>query len=508
MYRLKKLKNLNKRTALIEKISYRQTIGKLERVLLLVLFLFFILIKVLAVMYSNPLPDEAYYWLWSNEVALSYFDHPPLVAWVQALLLSYFDANYFVIRVLPMLSLGIVMTIIFAWQTHMYKRFDYDLMLMSMVLFLAFPIYAIFFTISFPDYLLITLLFGGSFCLFLYFEKNTKVSNSIYYWYLAVILFSLALLTKYNAILLGVGVLAYILYHKKKLGGPSLGHIVASLVIIFLIQTPVLLWNLSNDFASFSFHLGERLDKEKNILTIFRNNAAFLSGIFLAFSPIFILNLKHIYLLRNYSSDVKDFIAMSKFVLIFSLTFCIFLSFFTNVLYYWVTPAFVLLIPFLTNILKSKLAQYFHIFYGILISLILLINVSFYPVSALFGNVDRETAILYGWEKIIDIVGKQKKLHGTEQVVFSDYRLGSLYIFHSGDFEADVLMEGRSTQFDIWRNKENNTSEISLIVTDQDFPIGQKILLSFKSIQFVRDIEIYIGKKLVKKYQVFLGTNT
>ena len=130
---------------------------------------------------------------------------------------------------------------------------------------------------------------------------------------------------------------------------------------------------------------------------------------------------------------------MSKFVFIFSLAFCIILSFFTNVLYYWATPALVLFIPFLTNILKSKLAQYIHILYGILISLILLINVSFYPISAFFGNVDRETAILYGWEKLIDIVGSEKELLGAEKIVFSDYRLGSLYIFHSGDFEADVL---------------------------------------------------------------------
>ena len=30
---------------------------------------------------------------------------------------------------------------------------------------------------------------------------------------------------------------------------------------------------------------------------------------------------------------------------------------------------------------------------------------------------------------------KRKKLRGIEKVVFSDYRLGSLYVFHSGDFK-------------------------------------------------------------------------
>ena len=164
--------------------------------------------------------------------------------------------------------------------------------------------------------------------------------------------------------------------------------------------------------------------------------------------------------------------------------------------------------PFLTNILKSKLAQYIHIFYGISISLILLINVSFYPISAFFGNVDRETAILFGWEKLIDIVGYEKKLQGAEKIVFSDYRLGSLYIFHSGDFEADVLMEGRRTQFDVWREEENTFARNAIIIADKDFPIGKKISSNFEKIEFVRDIKITLGNKLIKKYQVFLGTNT
>ena len=130
--------------------------------------------------------------------------------------------------------------------------------------------------------------------------------------------------------------------------------------------------------------------------------------------------------------------------------------------------------PFLINILKEKIWQYFHIIYGVFISLILVINMSVYPISALFGSVDRETAILYGWEKIAKVIAKEKKLRGIEKVVFSDYRLGSLYVFHSGDFEVDVVMEDRNTQFDIWRDNENAFAGTFLIVTDKDFKIGKK----------------------------------
>ena len=270
---------------------------------------------------------------------------------------------------------------------------------------------------------------------------------------------------------------------------------------------PVLLWNLSNDFASFSFHLGERLDQGKNFQTVLSNVAGFLIGVLLAFSPIFIFSLKNNYFLADYSKDRNLFMVMSKCILLFSVLFCLLLSFFTNVLYYWLTPATVVLIPFLINILRSKVWQYLHIFYGIVISLTLVINISVYPISIFFGNVDRETAILFGWEKIVKVVEKEKIVRGIEKVVFSDYRLGSLYIFYSGDFEADVVMQERRTQFDVWREEENHFEKSTLIVADDDFPIGKKILSSFENIEFVRDIEIRIGNKLVRKYQVFLGTN-
>ena len=466
------------------------------------------MIKVFFVVFANPLPDEAYYWLWSKNRALSYFDHPPLAAWLQAFLFSFSDNKYFGIRALPVISLGFVLTIIIVWQRIMSKRLNFGVCLKSVVLFLAFPIYAIFFSISFPDHLLISLLFASSFFLFLYFETNSKLSHRIYYWYLATLFFSLALLTKYNAVLLGMGVLAYISYYKKQIEGPSYVHIFISIIMIALIQMPVLLWNISNDFASFSFHMVERLDRGKNFLAIFYNIVGFISGVIIAFSPIFIFNLKNNYSSEDYSENRKSFIKMGKFIIVWSVIFCVFLSFFTNVLYYWLTPVTVLLVPFLVHILRFKIWHYLHIIYGIVISLILVINISIYPISAFIGNVDRETAILFGWEKIVEVISKEKKLRGIKKVVFSDYRVGSLYIFHSNDFNADVIMEQRRTQFDFWREEENSFGKSTLIIADKDFPIGKKISSRFEEIEFVRDIEIRKGNKLVRKYHVFLGTNT
>ena len=190
---------------------YIQIIRQSETVLLVFLLFLFLIIKGLFVVYANPLPDEAYYWLWSKKLALSYFDHPPLATWAQAFFLSSFDNKDIVIRGLPFLSFGIVVTTMILWQRYMHRKLDYIACLRSIVLFLGFPIFSIFFSISFRSYAYYAVVCKFLLSFFI-FEKH-----EINYWYFTVLVFSLALLTKYNAILFGLGVLIYVYFIDKKL---------------------------------------------------------------------------------------------------------------------------------------------------------------------------------------------------------------------------------------------------------------------------------------------------
>ena len=71
-------------------------------------------------MYAKPLPDEAYYWLWSKNIALSYFDHPPLATWVLAFLFSISENIYSTIFLYP-LVIFITTTII---SKYSYEYFE------------------------------------------------------------------------------------------------------------------------------------------------------------------------------------------------------------------------------------------------------------------------------------------------------------------------------------------------------------------------------------------------
>ena len=122
-----------------------------------------------------------------------------------------------------------------------------------------------------------------------------------------------------------------------------------------------------------------------------------------------------------------------------------------------------------------------------------------------FEKVDRETAILYGWDFILENVEEEKKRYGLERVLFSDYRLGSLYAFHAEDTSIDVLMGNRETQFDIWRDENQKLD--SLIFVDDDFPLNTKIEATYSDIKFLKKIDIKINSKHIKTYKLYMGVN-
>ena len=125
---------------------------------------------------------------------------------------------------------------------------------------LSLPILSIFLTISFPDCVVILCLSlsGYFFSSFLYLGKDEI--NRITFWYLSVFFFSLAILTKYNAILFGLGIFIFLIFYSRQRSIIFSRHLFIAIIIIAVIQTPVIAWNIKNEFLSFRFHLQDRLE--------------------------------------------------------------------------------------------------------------------------------------------------------------------------------------------------------------------------------------------------------
>ncbi|MHB1109812.1 MAG: hypothetical protein ACYCZU_05790, partial [Devosia sp.] len=65
----------------------------------------FIALKLWFDLGVDPMGDEAYYWMWGQHLALSYFDHPPLQGWLLGVVAQLFGWHPFNTRLLTWLTL-------------------------------------------------------------------------------------------------------------------------------------------------------------------------------------------------------------------------------------------------------------------------------------------------------------------------------------------------------------------------------------------------------------------
>ena len=470
--------------------------------------LLFLLIstKILFLLNGSLLPDEAYYWLWSKNIDISFYDHPPLSSWIQGIFSLANIGKYFEIRVVP----TVCFLTIFFFNMHWVKQFSNysnDILqpLKGSVIFCSVPLYGIFLTISFPDAIMVLCIYLSGYYFFKFLHSCSQNESKFIFWYLAIIFFSLSCLGKYNAILYGLGIFLFVISNNtlRRILLPV--HLGTAFSIFLIFQLPIIVWNINHDFASVNFHLNTRLKFNFSFLSFTSDLLIFAIGVILSVSPL--IFLKVIQYRSKKSEKMYEFLYLRSgyWVLTTTLAICVFLNIFTNVLYYWAIIGFVMFIPLLPLIIEKKSHILYQAIFGFCFLSLLYVNSTIYPLALFFGPVDRETAILYGWDKVTNKVEENKRKHGVYNVIFMDYRLASLYSFHAYDLEADAIMADRETQFDIWRFEKNIKPKQSLIIVDQAFPIHQKIGRVFNEIIFLEEFPVVKGKHTLNVYKIYLG---
>ncbi len=198
-------------------------------------------------------PDEAYYWLWSKHLALSYYDHAPMVSYFIKITTLFSDSEL-AVRFSAIITIIILSVLI--WKLAM-SLFENEIIAAGSVMLVhSMPIV---FSASFiitpdtPSFLFL------SFATF-YFWKFIQKENGNY-WYLIGIFFGLALLSKYTAVLLMLGVGIYVLMLKKYYWLKQY-RLYIGLLISFVCFLPVIYWNYENSWVSFAYQLGHGLGRK------------------------------------------------------------------------------------------------------------------------------------------------------------------------------------------------------------------------------------------------------
>lgn len=188
--------------------------------------------------------DEAYYWVWSQNLQLSYFDHPGAIAWLLRLgqIFDFQSSARWPIVVIGHLT-------ILVWYFILKDRMDQRRLLWLLSLFLFSPLVGFGSLIATPD---VPVMLFWSLAVF-FFMQALYHGKNIHYILLGACL-GLGFCSKYHIVLIVPVFIIYLSLHKKwkTINGLSFVYM---MMAGFVCSLPVLIWNYNNDFSSFKFQI-------------------------------------------------------------------------------------------------------------------------------------------------------------------------------------------------------------------------------------------------------------
>lgn len=192
--------------------------------------------------------DEAHYALYALYPALSYFDHPPMVGWLQ-LLVAPFGYNEFTIRLVPATLYAISSLLAMRLSLRLFADDSGRTGLVAVLLLNTAPILQLMGWGLVPD---LPLMVCGLLSVEIIWRIHQR--NQLSDWLALGVVYGLAGLSKYTALFLPIGLVGFMTQQQGlrwlRKPGPWLAAIPA-----FLLITPVLVWNVQNDWASFDYQL-------------------------------------------------------------------------------------------------------------------------------------------------------------------------------------------------------------------------------------------------------------
>lgn len=197
------------------------------------------------------LPEETYYWNYSQHLDIGYLDHPPMVAWLIRLGTAVFGNTEFGVRVGAILCGVVAAVFVFRLTRNLFGE---STALLALVLAQALPFFFLSGMLMTPDAPL-----TAAWAAALYFLERALVANQSRAWLWAGLAMGLGLLSKYTIGLLGLAALLFMLTDpvaRRSLGRWQPYGAVALCAVVF---APVVIWNAQHDWASFAFQTSRRL---------------------------------------------------------------------------------------------------------------------------------------------------------------------------------------------------------------------------------------------------------
>ncbi len=464
-------------------------------------------IKIWSLVAVNLVSDEAYYWMWGQHPALSYFDHPPLNAWLIWISSQLFGHGILQLRMWAVLTTIGTGMIFWNWA----KRFGGDdwegVFWRSVCIFVAAPMFGVYPTFATSDHLLFFfVLLSGHFLINYLLAVRESGTGKLLDLYLGALFMGVTALCKYNALFLGFALLLYIIASPKLRGLLRRPHTYLAALLVVAVGSPVLIWNISNNFASFEFHLVERHDKGFLHLINLQNVWQFFGETSLTMSPFAFLAMARFLVWPPKQAFERTAWGLGSWMFwLSSLTF-LFVALTQQLFFWWNVSAYVLLMPFLGKYMKNWLLFWGHIVFSVLLSVFYVYSSSVFPLLNYLDRPDPTRERYYGWEEIGAPIKAAIAQYHPDFIASTKWESASVVGYALGDPDV-VSISPRLSEYHYWLDKparEAKTGQNALIVLQQNWDKG--IAESqFEKLTPIGDIPIIRQGKEMTIYEMYWG---
>jgi len=458
--------------------------------------------------------DEAHYALYAQHLAWSYFDHPPLVGWIQWPLVS-LTSSEGLIRIVP--ELLWVLSCLLVYQVtleihHFIQGRNAGYLtsslpsantcgLMAVLAIIAAPMPHVLAIGLLPDTLLAPLSLGLMYMALRWLIQDHFTLGD---WIVTGILLGLAGLSKYTAVFTAFALLLVLISARRKSFISKIGFWLA-LAIALIFISPVLYWNWINDWISFKYQIAHGSGGE----WLWRRLGAFIGIQIAVFGPLLIMG-SFIFL--------KDCIHATKFSIVSLLGF-FFIPFIIFALLsgggglpHWTTPAWFCLAPFAgIGLAKAWSVQHRFLIRALFIFqlALCLIGFGFVLSGGISSTLIKSNPIadLYGWKMAGQKAAELTQATKANGIAVQNWTLGSRAAWYAKPIPVFVL-DQRKDQFDLWFGQLPPGANILLINWSGmafSAPIGDKS--GFERCEPLDSLEIQRFGQILSKFDFSLCSN-
>jgi len=401
--------------------------------------LLFSLLRVILVSVMGLMPQDAYYCYYGDHPALSYFDHPPMIAYMLKLFVMLLGKSVLTLHIADFVVTSFTLYFIYLFLRHLLHGEELK---RAFLLIVTAPFITLLCINSTPD---VPLLFFWSLSLLLIYRAVT--GNRWYYWLAGGLAAGCAFDSKYTALFLVFGLFLFLLFSQEHRWKLLSWKFLLFLVVFAVAVLPVVIWNIQNEFISLKYQSTQRASNMTGLKIDPRFFFGYVGSQLILALPLFFLVLfrSAVDIIRQYMMRIrieeKQFFAAS-FALPFLLFFtAISLTYWVKI--NWILPVYLSGAVLAVTYFKTNKFIRWQTGFSILIHLVAIVELAWMPAPVHSDDT------WWGWDKLATQVKTVKSAY-PGYFVFSDdsYKTSAALNFYLPEHVyAGNLIEKPAFQF-------------------------------------------------------------